>query len=83
MIELTTNFFCLTRTQRTQGGGRPLGRDYYSRRGEAGAASRQDSLWSAVAAAGASSHARPRAPRLQSSVHATTGHSRGLYPPRA
>lgn len=49
MIELTTNFFCLTRTQRTQGSGRPLGRDYYSRRGEAGAASRRlarDSLWS-------------------------------------
>lgn len=44
MIELTTNFFCLTRTQRTQGSGRPLGRDYYSRRGEAGAASRRRAL---------------------------------------
>lgn len=41
MIELTTNFFCLTRTQRTQGSGRPLGWDYYSRRGEAGAACRR------------------------------------------
>lgn len=66
MIELTTNFFCLTRTQRTQDSGWPSGRDNYSGRGEAGATSparRLDSLCSAGATAGAASaHAAPRAP---------------------
>lgn len=54
-MRLTTNFSCLTRTQRTQGSGRPSGRDNYSRRREAWrllpATWSRDSLWIAVAPA--------------------------------
>lgn len=52
MIELTTNFFCLTRTQRTQDSGWPRDRAPTAGRGKPappGPRRRLDSLWSAVA----------------------------------
>lgn len=89
MVELTTNWFCSTRTQRTQGsaaqggaGQRGGGRRCLPRLApgqslECGCRPRAPPLHTPVQGRG------PLALRLQSYVRATTGHLNGLYPPRA
>lgn len=88
MVELTTNWFCSTRTRRTQGGTARAG--WSARRWPAlpPRPAPGQSLECRCRPGAPPPHAPvpgrgPLAPRLQSSVRATTGRLNGLYLPRA